>query len=395
MNYGNIAFIPLRGGSKSIPLKNIRPLNGRPLVYWVLDAATNCEHIDYVFVSTDSKEIKETVRAYGSDKVVVVARSEESASDSASTESAMLEFALQYHFDNMVLIQATSPLLEEKDLRKGFELILDSSYDSVLSAVRQKRFIWKKDGDNGYCPINYNYNQRPLRQNFEGYLVENGAFYITSRKGLLDSKCRISGKIGLVELNEETYFEIDEPSDWVIVENLLKNRGNDQNELYEIAQNIKMLITDSDGVLTDGGMYYSENGDELKKFNTKDGMGVQLLREHGIPTVIITGENIELVRRRGQKLNIEEIHLGIKEKAALIKELAQKYNIDMSQIAYIGDDINDLESLKIVGLGCCVADGMEAVKERARYITKAGGGKGALREVAELILKSDLRDCKT
>ena len=384
----NVAFIPLRGGSKSIPLKNIKRLNGRPLIYWTLDAATACKHIDQVFVSTDSDEIKNVVKAYGSNKVSIINRSKETAEDYSSTESAMLEFAEQADFNNIVLIQATSPLLATNDLDKGFDKYLGEGYDSILSVVRQKRFIWEKGTNKGYVPRNYDFLHRPMRQNFEGFLVENGAFYITSKERLVNSKSRISGQVGIVEMHEDTYFEIDEPSDWIIVENLLKKKTLLQENFSEILEDIKLLITDSDGVLTDGGMYYTETGDEIKKFNTKDGMGIQLLRENGIKTIILSGENVELVKRRGEKLHIEEMYLGIKEKAPVIEELAKKYNISLKQIAYIGDDINDLEAVKIVGFGCSVCDGIEEMKSAAKYITKARGGQGALREVAELILRA-------
>ena len=97
-------------------------------------------------------------------------------------------------------------------------------YDSIISLVEQKRFYWKKNENGSVEPTNYNYLKRPRRQEFEGNLVENGAFYITSRQRLLETKCRISGKIGACIMPEETYFEIDEPSDWIIIENLLINR---------------------------------------------------------------------------------------------------------------------------------------------------------------------------
>jgi len=383
MFYENIAFIPLRGGSKSIPLKNIKHLNNRPLAYWVLDAAVACEYIEKIFVSTDSEKIKKVIEAYGSNKIAVVDRSKETAGDHSSTESAMLEFAEQHEFKNIVLIQATSPLLKADDLNEGFQMILRGKYDSVLSAVRQKRFIWAKRGEY-YYPQNYDLAHRPLRQNFEGYLVENGAFYITTKERLLKSKCRISGRIGIVEMSGDTYFEIDEPEDWIIVENLLKARN--KKDYSEILKNIKMLITDSDGVLTDGGMYYSEKGDELKKFNAKDGMAFKLLRKASIKTAIITGEKVDLVKRRGEKLKIDEIYLGIEDKMSVINKICIKYGIKLEEIAYIGDDINDLEAIKSVGFGCCVNDAVDMVKSAAKYVTKAKGGEGAVREVAEIIL---------
>ena len=386
--YGTIAFIPVRGGSKSIPLKNIKPINGRPLVYWVLDAAVHCAGIDKVFVSTDHDRIRETVLRYGSPKIEVVGRSAETAGDRSSTESAMLEFAPQAAFDRIILIQATSPLLEARHLDAGIALMDTGKYDSVLSVTRQKRFIWRQDADGYAQPQNYDYRHRPMRQQFGGFLVENGAFYITTRQRLLETNLRISGRIGLVEMEEESYFELDEPADWIIVEQFLQRKNANPGNWKPLLQNIKLVVTDSDGVLTDGGMYYSENGDELKKFNTRDGMGVQLLREHGIKTVIMTGEDVELVRRRGRKMNVEAVYTGIKNKAELVRKLAEQYEIGLEQIAFIGDDINDLEAVQTVGFGCSVADGMEQVKRAAKYVTKAEGGKGALRELAELIIHS-------
>lgn len=220
-----IAFIPARGGSKSIPLKNIRTLNGRPLVYWVINAAEKCGCIDWVYVATDSEKIKSVVNALDFEKVSVVDRSVESATDVAPTEMAMLEFAAQNDFDTIVLIQATSPMLRAEDLRKGFGLFEEEGTDSVMSVVRQRRFLWE-EGKEGYAAaVNYDISRRPRRQEFGGYLVENGAFYITGRDALLKSGNRISGHIRLAEMPEESYFELDEPSDWAIVEKFMERRA--------------------------------------------------------------------------------------------------------------------------------------------------------------------------
>ncbi|MGL5312910.1 MAG: HAD-IIIA family hydrolase [Peptostreptococcaceae bacterium] len=379
--YNNIAFIPVRGGSKSIPLKNIKLINNRPLIYWVLDAAENCDCIDKIFVSTDNQEIKDTVKKYKSNKVCVVDRSEETSTDNSTTESAMIEFAKKYLFKNIILIQATSPLITSEELTKGFMAYNKEGIDSVLSVVNQKRFIWEQE-NNKYIPKNYDYINRPRRQDFDGFLVENGAFYITSRDRLLKYKSRISGNIDCVMMDESSYFEIDEPRDWTIVEALLKIKKSHHIDLSKI----KMLLTDSDGVLTDGGMYYTENGDEIKKFNAKDGMAFELLRKEGILTGIVTGENREIVKKRAEKLKVDELYMGIKNKIEVIDTICKKYDIKYENIAYIGDDINDLDVIKLVGFGCCVEDAMEIVKQSAKYITKAKGGQGAVREVAELII---------
>lgn len=378
----NIAFIPVRGGSKSIPLKNIKMINGRPLVYWALLAAIECKEIDKVFVATDSDTIRETVEKFGFNKVEVVSRSQSTATETASTESAMLEFAEKYEFENIVLIQATSPLLTSEDLRKGLEMFALPQYDSVLSVVRQKRFVWKENEEGIASPVNYDVYHRPRRQEFDGYLVENGAFYMCSRESLLQTGNRLSGNIGVVEMREESYFEIDEPSDWTIIEKFLADR----KAAASTKHNIKMVLTDCDGCLTDGGMYYSDSGSESKKFNTKDGMGFQRLKERGIITGIITGEKNAVVSARGEKLQLDIVKLGVKDKKAEIENLCREYGITLKEVAYIGDDVNDLEAVRSVGFGCSVSNAMECVKKEAQYVSPLCGGDGAVRDIIEHII---------
>lgn len=228
----NIAFIPVRGGSKSIPLKNIRPLCGKPLVYWTAKAACECKRIDKVYISTDSEQIRLVVEGFALDKVVVVDRSAETASDTASTESAMLEFAEKHDFDNIILIQATSPMLTAEELNKGLELYERPDCDGVFSAVRRYQFLWTSMPDGTAHPYNYDIYHRPRRQEYDGYLVENGAFYITSRERLLSTKNRISGNIRALEMSDISLYEIDEPSDWVVIEEMMRsiNSGIVKNE---------------------------------------------------------------------------------------------------------------------------------------------------------------------
>jgi N-acylneuraminate cytidylyltransferase len=220
-----IAFIPVRGESKSIPLKNIANIAGKPLLYWVAKAAQECPEIEEIFISTDNERIAETALNLGFSKLNVVGRSPESATDTAPTELVVFEFANSYSFKNMILIQATSPLLTSNDLLRGIRHFQNSGFDSLLSLVRQKRFLWE-DYSGLVKPLNYDPIMRPTRQEFKGHLIENGAFYIFSREGFLKHRCRLFGKIGWVEMDPVTYFEVDEPSDLVIVEQLLLNKLN-------------------------------------------------------------------------------------------------------------------------------------------------------------------------
>ncbi|MFL9481723.1 cytidylyltransferase domain-containing protein [Chitinophagaceae bacterium LWZ2-11] len=216
-----ISFIPVRGGSKSIPHKNIKLLNGKPLVFWTIEALQQCKRIDEIIIATDSQEIAEIVLTGGYSKVKIYWRNPENAQDSSTTESVILEYlGKEKHNaeDLFVLAQATSPFTTSHDIDNSLSKFIIDGADSLLSCVRQKRFIWKEGGE----PINYDYRKRPRRQEFKGFLVENGAIYISKIGSIIQSKYRISGKISIYEMPGYSYFEIDEPSDWIISEQLMK-----------------------------------------------------------------------------------------------------------------------------------------------------------------------------
>lgn len=217
----NIAFIPVRGGSKSIPLKNIKEICGKPLVYWTAKAANDAECIDKVVIATDSDEIKKVVKFFNFPKVTIYDRSLENAQDSSSTESVMLEYLANASLkkdDLFFLIQATSPMLQSKHIDEMFQQFKRERADSAFTCVLSKRFYWTKDGQ----PVNYDYKARPRRQDFEGYMLENGACYINSVENIKREKNRISGKKTLYEMPEYTSYEIDEPDDFIIIEKLME-----------------------------------------------------------------------------------------------------------------------------------------------------------------------------
>ena len=223
----NIAFIPVRGGSKSIPLKNIKLLNGKPIVYWTSKSANDAKCVDKVVIATDSEEIKKVVLGFGFSKVEVYDRNSENSTDSASTESVMLEYIKSVGLnddDKFILIQATSPMLKSEHIDGMYKKLLESDAESIFSGVREKQFHWFIEGEN-VRPVNYDYKNRPRRQDFEGLIAENGACYINSVSNIMRDKCRISEKIITYELPSYTAYEIDEPEDWLIVEELMKRFG--------------------------------------------------------------------------------------------------------------------------------------------------------------------------
>ena len=375
-----IAFIPVRGGSKSIPLKNIKPFCGKPLVCWNIEALEKCSEVDEIIVATDSDDIWKTVESRHYNKTKLYRRSAENACDTASTESVMLEYINYAQLPGdyvFMLVQATSPLTQTEHYTEALQMYDNGKYNSILTCVRNYRFFWNADGSS----MNYDYMNRPRRQNFNGMLMENGAFYINTVGNILASGNRLSGKIGIYEMPEYTAAEIDEPDDWVVLENLMQrhilSRQTTQNK------EIKLFLCDVDGTLTDGGMYYSENGDELKKFNTRDGMGFQLLREAGIKTGIITSENTKIVENRARKLKIDFLRQSKRDggKVAAAQEICDELGISLDEVAYIGDDINCYDLLSRVGYAACPADACEKVKSILGIsVMSKNGGDGCVRE---------------
>lgn len=380
-----IAFIPVRGGSKSIPLKNIKPFCGKPLVCWNIEALEACKLVDEVIVATDSDEIWDTVESRHYTKTTLYRRSAENACDTASTESVMLEYihhAGLSEGDIFMLVQATSPLTEEIHFTEALQMYAKGEHDSILTCVRNFRFFWNANGTS----MNYDFQNRPRRQNFDGMLMENGAFYINTVRNVLNSGNRLSGKIGIYEMPEYTATEIDEPDDWIVLENLMQKHVLSKQEK---AHTIKLFLSDVDGTLTDGGMYYAESGDELKKFNTRDGMGFQLLREAGIKTGIITSENTLIVENRAKKLKIDFLRQSKRDggKLTVAQEICEELGITLSEVAYIGDDINCYDLLSRVGLAACPADACDKVKSIPDiHVMEKKGGEGCVRELIEIIL---------
>jgi len=375
-----IAFIPARGGSKSILQKNIKVFCGKPLIFWNLQELQKSD-VDEIIVATDSDEIKSIVNTFNFSKVKVYDRIKDNAQDISSTESVMLEYikcSNIFNEDTFMLVQATSPFTQSIHFNEGLELF--NKHDSVLSCCRSKRFSWK----NGKA-LNYDIYNRPRRQDFDGTLIENGAFYISSVEAIKESKNRISGDIGIYEMPEYTYTEIDEPEDWIVAESLMKRFVLQKSKIN--FSNIKLFLSDVDGVLTDAGMYYTETGDEFKKFCTYDGMGFQLLQKTGVKVGILTTEDKELNRRRAKKLGLDFDFHGAKDKLQIVKDLCINENITLSEVAYIGDDVNCFGLLSHVGIAACPNNAVDKIKAIPNIMQlKSNGGDGVVREFVELFL---------
>ena len=380
-----ISIIPARGGSKGILRKNIKFLYNKPLIAYSIEQSLKSKLIDDTFVSTEDDEIKTISMKYGAK---IINRPPELATDTASTESVLLHASevLNNNFSYMVLLQPTSPIRYPKQIDEAIELIISQKGDSLLSVFENNSFLWAKNGTS----INFNYKNRPRRQDKDWELVENGSFYITRKEILLKEKNRLGGKILMYLMPRWMSVEIDEQFDFELVEYLLKTKYRELNLDYykKIIKDLKLIIFDVDGVFTDGSVYLDNKNNEFLRFSRIDGKGIELLRKKGFDLAVITSENSEIVKSRMEKLKIKDIFINIKDKIKIYNELKEKYKLEDKNICFLGDDIQDLNILKIVGFSCCPINAQRVVKENSIYISPFRGGEGFVRDVCNLILEN-------
>lgn len=368
-------LIPARQGSKGIKNKNIIPFAGKPLIYWVLNAIEKSNYGQNIVVATDSEHIKETVLKFNFNNTRVYDRNPKNAQDNSPTIDLVIEYIQKLDDDELIcIVQCTSPLLDYKNVNEFMFNFIENDCDASFSCVEFPRICWTPD----VKPICHNLKNRKRRQDMEKILVENGAMYINSVKNIKENRSILNGKILPYIMPYETITEIDEPADIEKAEAILKKR------IKPNLKDFKLFLMDCDGVLTDGGMYYSEQGEALKKFNTADGTAIAIIKNFGLIPAIVTGENTKFAKHRAKKLNIE-CFAGIVDKAECIKSIAKKYNTNISKIIYIGDDINDLEAIKIVGFSACPNNAQDIIKQNVNYITRSNGGDGAVRELVNFL----------
>ena len=232
----NIAFVPVRGGSKGIHRKNVRNLNGLPLLYYALDSLERSKHIDLIVVATDEYDIATVARDFKSQKMIIYDRDKENAQDQSTTESVMKEYfgKYQYHTNsNIFLIQVTNPFLLTEHVDTAVQLMAHN--DSVVSVTRDRRFIWSEQGE----PLNYDPLNRPRRQDWNGLLIENGALYGTKLVFFNTLGCRITKSPALLVMEEKyTQIEIDDMEDLLTAEVLLRRNGQ---RIEQIKKRLRLI----------------------------------------------------------------------------------------------------------------------------------------------------------
>jgi len=383
----NIAIIPARGGSKGIPRKNVRVVAGKPLLAHSIQQAFASGVVDRVLVSTDDTEIASVSWQHGAE---VVWRPPELSGDKASSESALLH-ALDYFArgeggdpDLVVFLQATSPLRRAEDVRNAVETLSRDGADSLFSACALQGFLWRV-AEGAPRAFNYDHARRPMRQDAADDVVENGSIYVFKPWVLRQLNNRLGGRVSVYRMESEHYFQIDEAADLEILETLMRHRGP-EGPRAEFGP-IRLLVLDFDGVLTDNLVEVNEDGVESVRCSRADGMGIAEVKRAGIEVVVLSTERNPVVAARCRKLNISHLQ-GLDDKLAALRALAGERGLDARQVAYIGNDRNDLECMQWAGLPIAVADAVEEVRGIAVYVATRPGGQGAVREVCDLIVET-------
>lgn len=384
-----LAIIPARGGSKGIPHKNIQLLNGKPLVAYAIEQALASNFISRVVVSTDDEEIGAVAKRYGAE---VVWRPDEISGDQASSEAALLhtldvlEQREAYHPALVVFLQCTSPLTLAEDIDGTIDVLLKQEADSALAVIPFHYFVWEENADGDMVGVNHDKRVRLLRQERTPQFLETGAVYVMRTPGFKRAKHRFFGKTAMYLMPAERRWEIDEPGDLEIADILLRRADRRAVKGRRLPGNIAALVLDFDGVFTDNTVIVFQDGREAVTCDRSDGMGLSLLKERGIAVWVLSSEANPVSKRRCEKLGIPCYHnLGM-DKAATLSQLLAEHKVNAENVVYVGNDVNDLPCMAMVGCSVAVADAHPKVLAQADLRLQHGGGRGAIRELCDMLL---------
>ena len=367
----------------------MRLLTGKPLIAHTIEHARQARSVDRVIVSTDDPEIAAVSEQYGAE---VIWRPAEISGDTASSESALLhalEYLQQtegYEPDLAVFLQCTSPLTSPEDIDGTIQALLDGNADSALAVMPFHYFLWRQDKDGDVVGINHDKRVRLLRQQRKPQFLETGAVYVMRTEGFKKAKHRFFGKTAMYVMPPERCLEIDEPIDFIVAETLLRDRQQ-QIRLSVLPDPISALVLDFDGVFTDNRVLVLEDGREAVFCNRSDGLGLARVRDLRVPVLVLSSEENPVVLARSRKLGLRCLH-GVRDKRGALSKWLKEHSLDAARAVFVGNDVNDLPCMQFVGCGVAVRDAHPSVKAAAGLVLSAPGGRGAIREICDLICES-------
>ncbi len=378
-----LAVIPARGGSKGIARKNLQRVGGVPLIGRAIRLAQDVSAIQSVCVSTDDPEIAQAAVDFGA---TVLDRPAELASDTARSEDALLH-AIEAladrgeKFDVLVFLQATSPFVAPESVAEAVDAVSSGSADVAMAVTPSDAFLWKHTAS-GFDAVNHTLDARPRRQDREQEYRETGAFYVLAIPGFMAARFRFFGTVVPVLVPEGTSLEIDTPEQLELAQSLASTVDVPPDSI-----DVEAVVMDFDGVHTDDRVWVDQDGHEAVTVSRADGMGIASLHRAGVPMLILSSEINPVVAARAKKLGVEVLH-GVEEKLPVLTAWAHERGLNLAEIAYVGNDVNDLECLEAVGVPVAVADARPEVLRAARIVLSAGGGQGAIRELSGRVVRS-------
>ncbi|WP_068088768.1 acylneuraminate cytidylyltransferase [Polycladidibacter stylochi] len=380
-----IAIVPARGGSVGLPRKNILPFHGVPLVARTVKAAIGAKKVDRVLVSSDSLEILAAAEAAGAEPILrPKAISDSHASSESALEHALINIEASEN-DTLVFLQCTSPFTSSDEIDTVVSALDKPNVHSAFSASEDHGFIWEV-GEAGLAEgVTHDHTkQRQLRQEMTPRYRENGAIYAANVGKFLAAKNRFCGNTVLVPVSSPS-LEIDTPEDWQIADAVYGAISYSQKMASVDSSLIKAVITDFDGVHTDDSVYVDQEGIEVVKCSRSDGFGLEILRKNGLKLLVLSKESNPVVQARAAKLKMEVLQ-NIGDKVSTLDKWLKSNNLQWCDVAYIGNDLNDLGCIQKAGLGFAPANAVEAVKSAADVCLISKGGQGALREMANILI---------
>lgn len=383
-----LVVIPARGGSKGLPLKNLRPVGGKSLLARGIDAALAAPSVTDVVVSTDHSQIRNEAHAQGAR---VIDRPAALASDGASSESALGHAlgTLESLPAVVVLLQCTSPFINPAHVEAAVRAVLQNEADVCFSVTEDHSFIWSANQGTVHA-VGHDAGYRPRRQDRAPQYRETGAFYAMRTSGFRRANHRFFGRLKFQVVPASDAPEVDSPEDLELVCALAARRAGRPPGPPLPGIDVDALVTDFDGVHTNDAALLASDGSESVTVSRSDGLGVARLRRAGVPMLILSTETNTVVATRAAKLGVDVAH-GVQDKASRLDAWIAEHGLDPARVAYVGNDVNDVAAMDSVGWPIAVADARPEALAAARIVLQKPGGSGAVREVCERILETPNR----
>jgi N-acylneuraminate cytidylyltransferase len=400
-----LALIPARGGSKGIPRKNIRNFAGYPLIAWSIAAAKQSELVTRIIVSTDDEEIAAVAREWGAETPFL--RPAEFAQDK-TTDLPVFEHALKfleeiegYHPDIVIQLRPTSPIRPKGMVDSAIRILLNhpdaDCVRGVVPAGQNPFKMWRFNGEDK--PLNPLLEVEGIAEPYNApRQILPSAYWQTGhidaiRVATIAQKNSLTGDVIYpLTIDPKYTVDIDTLPDWAkyeaVVYSGLEMVSPGGKSRRMMPETVKLIVCDFDGVVTDNLVLTDQDGKEIVSTSRSDSMHIKTLREKGVEVMILSSEPNPVVLARAKKMGVEAIHnVGLKDKGRVLRGLLEQKQVSAENVIYIGNDLNDLPCFEVAGWNVAVADAYPEVIRAADYVLGKMGGRGAIRELCEMVLK--------